>query len=92
MAHVRVRHRVNDYATWRAAFEAGAERRARAGEVSARVFQLSENSNHVIGLFEWDSLDNAKHYFEGAELQKAMDAAGVPEAPDVYFLNEAGAP
>ncbi|MCB0178109.1 MAG: hypothetical protein KDI62_07760 [Anaerolineae bacterium] len=37
-------------------------------------------------LFQWDSLTNARKFMAAPELKETMGAAGVLEAPEVYFL------
>ena len=86
MPHVLVRHRVNDYEVWRLGFDAALEVRKAAGEVSFQLFNGSDNSLLVVGLFEWESLEKAKTFFEGAPLKEAMVAAGVVGEPDIHYL------
>ncbi len=86
MPHVLVRHRVNDYETWRAGFDAAVDMRKEAGEISSKVFCGSDNPLLIVGLFEWDSLERAKAFFEDPRLKDAMAAAGVADEPDVHYL------
>ena len=86
MPHVLVRHRVNDYQVWRQGFDDAFEMREEAGEISFRLFKGSDNALLVVGLFEWESLEKAKLFFEDPRLKEAMDAAGVDGEPDIHYL------
>ena len=85
MAHLIVRHKVEKYETWREAFESFSEIRKEKGELSFRIFRGAEDSNEVVGIFEWDSLERAKEFIDSDELKEKMENAGVSEKPDVYF-------
>ena len=86
MAHILVRHKVEDYAKWRNAFDGSIEMRKAGGELSAQVFQTSEDPNDLVLLFEWNSLDNARAFLGSDELKQGMEAAGVCSAPEITFL------
>ena len=89
MAHALFRHRVSDYGKWRSAFDDAIKMRKDGGELSSRVFRMADDPNNIVIFSEWDSLDNAVKFGQSAELQAAMQQAGVIEQPDVYLLNEA---
>lgn len=86
MPHVLVRHPVNDYEVWRREFDAAFDGRKKSGEVSFRLFSGSDNPLLIVGLFEWDSLENAKAFFESPGLREIMAAAGVVGEPDIHYL------
>ncbi len=86
MPHVLVRHRVNDYEVWREGFDGAFEMRKEAGEISFQLFNGSDNSLLVVGLFEWENLEKAKMFFEDPRLKQAMVDAGVAGEPDIHYL------
>lgn len=86
--YVLARHKVEDYARWKAAFDEGVAMRKAGGEKSYRIFQTVEDPNNLVFLFEWDTLDNARKFLESEELQAAMQQSGVVDQPDTYFLEE----
>ena len=88
MAFVVVRHRVNDYAAWKQAFTEAKGMRKAAGEEYYQIFQQEDDPNHVVGLFRWDSSENARKFFTSTELVDAMWQAGVADTPDIYHLEE----
>ena len=59
------------------------------GETSFKLYRVEGEPNNMLGIFEWDSLENAKAFFELAELKEKMKESGVVEEPEIYFLNEA---
>jgi quinol monooxygenase YgiN len=89
MAHIYIRHRVNDYARWKSAFDAAAEMRRSAGERSYRIFRMADDPDNVMLLFEWDALEKAREYLADPDLREAMSEAGVVDIPEVRFLLEA---
>ncbi len=86
MAHILVRHKVEDHAKWQKGFDGSIDMRKAGGELSAQVFHTAENPNDLVLLFEWDNLDNAHTFLESDELKQGMEAAGVCSAPDITFL------
>ncbi len=88
MAHLFIRHKVKDYATWKDAFDGFIETRRISGEKSWQIFHPDEDPNNLLILFEWDNLDNAHAFMQNNELKKTMDEAGVLEQPEAYFLEE----
>ncbi len=89
MPFVIVRHRVEDYKRWKEGFEGAAAVRKEGGELSAKIFHLAGDENHILGLFEWSDLSEARMMFGGVEMRDLMRDAGVCEVPDFYYLEEA---
>ncbi len=88
MATIIIRHRVNQYKTWKEAFDAFVDTRRAAGEKSFRIFQAEDDGNNISVVFEWDNLENAHRFMASPELQEAMRAAGVVEEPDIRFVQK----
>ena len=88
MAYVLVQHNVKDYGEWKKGFDNAAGLRQANGEKSAWIFQSEDDPNAITGLFEWDSLENGRKYFEMPELKEAMKQAGVIGAPKIFFLSK----
>lgn len=89
MSYIIAKHKVNDYKTWKKGFDSAISFRKAGGEKSFQIFRVENDQNNLVLQFEWDSLKNARKYFESPDLQKAMQQAGVVGKPDVYFLEEA---
>lgn len=88
MTYMFIRHKVNDYDTWKAAFDKFTGFRKSAGEKSYRILRHQEDPNNIYLFFEWDSLDNARKFIDSADLKEAMRRAGVSEQPEIHFLTE----
>ena len=89
MAYMFVRHSVQDYAAWKSVFDSVGDLRKRSGEDSYQILRQDNGSDNVVGLFQWDNLDNARKYAASPELKAAMEQAGVIGKPEILFLEEA---
>jgi len=87
MPHIIIRHKVQDYSTWKSAFDGFVEQRKAGGEKSYQIFQPEDNPNNLVIVFEWNNMENAKAFMQSEILQTTMQSAGVLEAPDIYFTN-----
>jgi quinol monooxygenase YgiN len=83
-----IRHKVKDYDAWKVGFDNALGIRKAGGEKSFRIFQLADDRNDIVAIFEWDSFDNAKKFISTPELREAMEKAGVAEEPKVNFLEK----
>ena len=88
MASVLVRHKVEDYDKWRAAFFQYGGTRQESGSQGVRIFRNPKDRNDLVVLLEWDDLDRARQFFQSEELRRRMQQAGVTEQPDIEFLEE----
>lgn len=89
MAIAILRHKVNDFATWKGVFDSLAEIRSKAGEQSAQVIQVEGDPNDVIIIFTYDSMDAAKAFLGSEEVKNAMSKAGVASSPDIVLGSSA---
>jgi hypothetical protein len=85
MTTLFVRHQVNDYATWRAAYDEFAPTRARLGVEAASVFQAAGDPLDLTVTHDFATLEAAQAFSGSPELREAMHAAGVQGAPTVWF-------
>jgi hypothetical protein len=92
MPYLLVRHRVNDFATWKAVFDEQAKTRKASGSKGGYLFRNADNPSEVVIALEWDRVENARRFVASPDLRATMERAGVVDRPDVYFLNEAGRP
>ncbi len=88
MAQILIRHRVDDFASWKAIFDGRRDKRRASGERGYRLYQVEGDPNNVVAIFEWDEMENAHAFFESSELRDAMERAGVAETPEIHFMNE----
>lgn len=89
MTTVLVRHKVNDYAKWKAVLDETKPWAKSMGAKSQRVLRSSADANEIVVLSEFADASTAQHFAQSEELKQAMQRAGVAEAPSVWFLDEA---
>lgn len=85
MSFVLIIHRVDDYQAWKQVFDGAAAMRKGAGEKSYRVLRDQHVPNKVVHFAKWNSLDNARAFFESSELAELRRRAGV-HAPEFLYL------
>ena len=88
MTRLLIKHKVQDYPSWKKVFDGFKETRRAGGEKSYQILHPENEGNNLLAFFEWDSINNAKKFVNSPELQEAMHNAGVVGQPEVYFLEE----
>lgn len=88
MVFVTVRHKVEDYKTWKQVFDDFHQTRKSGGEKSYQIFQTDDNPNDLNLLFQWDNMSNAQSFMQSPELKSAMQKAGVKDQPRIEYLEE----
>lgn len=86
MHYVLIIHAVKDYADWKTVFDEAAAIRKQAGEESYHLLRDEHDPDKVVHLSRWNSLANARAFFESKELIEIRRQAGV-HAPDFLYLN-----
>ena len=86
MPYMQIRHKVQDYAVWKAAFDEHGSTRKAAGSKGGWLFRSADDPNELVAIFEWDNLENARNFVGSDELRQAMERAGVTAQPDILFL------
>ncbi len=90
MTTILVRHKVKDFAKWKAVYD-GMDAFHRAhGVKNAQILRGAEDPNEVVVLSELENLSKAREFALLDELKKIMEQGGVADRPDVYFLEHAG--
>jgi quinol monooxygenase YgiN len=87
MQYVLIIHEVADYAAWKKIFDDAAAIRKAAGEIRYQLLRFDNNKNNVVHFSQWSSLDNARRFFESAEVQEIRRKAGV-KVPEFNYLQE----
>jgi len=88
MTQILVRHRVNDYETWKKAFDEFVDIRKAGGEKAFKIWHSDGDANNLYIYFEWDTPENAKAFMNSPKLKEAMQKGGVAEAPDISFVTQ----
>jgi hypothetical protein len=87
MHYVLVIHEVEDYAAWKRIFDNAASIRKEAGEISYQLLKFENGDNNIVHFSPWNSLRNAKSFFESERLVEIRRQAGV-KTPKFIYLNE----
>lgn len=87
MQHVLIIHEVDAYPAWKAVFDEASEIRKNAGEISYQLLHYDNDANAIVHFSKWSSLENARRFFESAELVEIRKKAGV-KAPHFIYLQE----
>jgi len=87
MQYVLIIHEVEDYAAWKAIFDNAASIRKEAGEISYQLLKFESDARNIVHFSQWDSLQNAREFFESKRLVEIRKQAGV-KAPTFVYLNE----
>ena len=88
MPYLMVRHKVEDFGRWKAAFDRGLDMRHVPGRKPSRVFDVDVEDSSVVVYSQWDSIERARSFVESEELMEAMRQQGFDRRPDFYFLKE----
>ena len=88
MAYMFGRVSVEDYGTFREAFNGAEEMRRSAGALNSTVYQSVDDPNEVIVQVEFPTADAAKAFQTSQPLRDAMQRAGVQGQPRILIVNE----
>lgn len=88
MSYVMVRHKVGDYAKWKTIFDGDFDWIGQSGCQRFGLYKASSDSNDLVVFLEWDSLENARRFFESDKLKQRMSQGGVTGAPEIVFLDQ----
>ena len=86
MPYILIRHRVADFSKWKPAYEAHLLARQEAGLREVHLLRNVDDPTEVILLLEAEDLQRAKDFTAAPDLRERMQAAGVTDKPDIYFL------
>ncbi|KAB1188011.1 MULTISPECIES: cyclase [Haloferax] len=88
MVTILVKHAVEDYDKWKPYFDDHDSTRNEYGSQGYRLLSLAEDSNDLVMMFDWDTMENAQKFLESSDLRSVMEEAGVVGEPEIYFLEE----
>ena len=84
-----VRHKVNNYASWRPVYDEVEPLRQQYGCTGARVLQIANDANDVLVTHEFPTVDQANGFAGDPGLKNAMARAGVAGAPQIEVFTSA---
>ena len=86
MTKVFIRHKVEDFAQWKKAFDNFLDQRRAGGELSYSIGHIPDEPNNLCIMFEWDSAKNANTFLQSEALKAAMQEATVIEVPEIFVF------
>ena len=89
MTRMFVRHKVEDFATWKAAYDAFDQERSGMGVTGHAAYKVEGNPNEVTVTHDFDDLAAAKGFADSVRLKEVMKEAGVVGAPEIWFAERA---
>ena len=87
MVRMFVRHKVNDYAVWRKAYDDFDGERGGMGVKGDAVFQAVGDPKDVTAWHDFETMEAAQSFAASGRLKEVMKGAGVSSAPDIWFTN-----
>jgi hypothetical protein len=87
MAHMFIRHQVQDFDKWKPAYDAHQHARAAAGLRELHLWHNLDAPNEIVLLFEVSEVEQARAFAESKDLKERMAAAGVINTPEILFLS-----
>ena len=87
MQYVLIAHEVESYPAWKIVFDRASGIRKAAGEISYQLLHYDNEENMVVHFSRWNSLKNARSFFESPALQAIRREAGV-KTPTFIYLSE----
>jgi len=84
-----VRHRVDDFDSWKKVYDDFASIQAEHGVRAHQVLRSIENPNDVVVTHTFDSRETARAFFARPELKEAMSEAGVnADSVEISYFDE----
>jgi hypothetical protein len=87
MAHMFIRHKVQDFDKWKPVYDSHQQARAAAGLQELHLWRNGDDPNDIFLLFEVADVEKAKAFARSSDLKERMRDAGVMGAPDIFFLS-----
>ncbi|MHC4958673.1 MAG: cyclase [Planctomycetota bacterium] len=85
-----VRHNVNDFGTWKQAYDAFHTTRTELGAQGGEIYQAIDNPNDITAWHDFDTPAAAQAFANSPQLKEAMQNAGVTSTPTIWFANPPG--
>ena len=86
MPHLLVHHKVQNFDTWKSAYDAHVGARDQAGLRELHLLRGATDRNDVVALFAADDLERARAFVRSDDLRSIMQKAGVVGAPVLVEL------
>jgi hypothetical protein len=88
MIRMLVRHSVQNYGTWRKAYNSFDAERKTMGVVGDDVYQAVDDPNDVTVYHDFNTRQQAETFATSQRLKEVMKNAGVTGQPNIWFVKE----
>ena len=88
MASMFIKHRVADFATWKAIFDEHGPTRREYGFVGHSLHRDPDDPNVIVIAFRTADLKRAREFVGSETLRSAMQQAGVQGPPEIWFAED----
>jgi quinol monooxygenase YgiN len=88
MVTMFARHKVNDYGTWKSAYDQFAATRQKKGVTGASVHRDVEDPSIIIVTHQFKDLGAARAFASSEDLKSTMAKAGVAGPPEFWFAED----
>lgn len=85
MIRMFVHHAVNEYASWKAAYDAFDAERTGMGVIGQAVFQSTEDPNDITAWHDFETKEAAEAFVESQRLREVMESSGVSGDVTIWF-------
>lgn len=89
MPYLLIRHTVQDFDSWKQAYDHHAAKRAGAGLTEVQLLRSVADANDVVLLLQAEDLDTARAFTRSEDLKQVMHDAGVIGTPELLELEHA---
>ncbi len=89
MATLFVKHEVDDFGTWKQAYDDFDAERESMGVIGHGIYQAEGNPNNVTIYHHFESMEAAKIFMGSDRLREVMMEAGVQGEPIVWLTTKA---
>jgi quinol monooxygenase YgiN len=88
MASIFVKHKVNDYASWKRVYDDFASYRKQNGVTAASVHRDPDDPTMIIVMHRFGDVNAAQNFLNSDELRAAMANAGVSGQPEIWLTED----
>ncbi len=79
-------HKAADFSKWKSVYDAHLSTRQKAGLKQEHLLHNIDDPSKVVLLFEAEDVQKARELVASDDLREKMQAGGVIDKPDIYFL------
>ena len=79
---------VEDFDSWKVAFDSMDQVRKTGGVLSAKVYRNEDNPNELFLILEWSDGEKARNFHGSDAFKQALQRGGVIDSPDISYVDQ----